>query len=248
MCAARLRPIDLAREHGLSAQAVRNYEQAGILPPAERTPHGYRVYRPLHAQALRAFVGLVPAHGHGTAAAIMRAVHRGAVDAALALIDESHAQLLRDRQTLATVEEAVRGLAGAERDETPPRDGVTLVGPLARQLGIRPATLRKWEAAGLVRPERDPRTGYRSYSSADVRDARLAQQLRRGGYLLSQIAPVIAQVRGAGGVVPLEAILRDWRDGLTSRGFAMLTAGGELATYLRARGEGPPRPGAVPAP
>ena len=48
----RLRPVDLAREHGLSAQAVRTYEEQGIVPTAERTRHGYRVYTPLHARAL----------------------------------------------------------------------------------------------------------------------------------------------------------------------------------------------------
>lgn len=48
-----------------------------------------------------------------------------------------------------------------------------------------------------MRPRRDPLTGYRVYDEADVRDARLAHQLRRGGYLLEQIAPLIAQVRAA---------------------------------------------------
>ncbi|MEV1206601.1 MerR family DNA-binding transcriptional regulator, partial [Microbispora rosea] len=49
-----MRPVDLAREHGLSTQAIRNYEDAGILPAAGRTAHGYRTYTPLHAHALRA--------------------------------------------------------------------------------------------------------------------------------------------------------------------------------------------------
>lgn len=69
----RLRPVDLARAHGLSTQAIRNYEEAGILPAAGRTPYGHRTYTPLHAQALRAFVALVPGHGHQTATSIMRA-------------------------------------------------------------------------------------------------------------------------------------------------------------------------------
>jgi DNA-binding transcriptional MerR regulator len=102
--------VDLAREHGLSAQAVRNYEEEDILPKAGRTPSGYRVYTPLHARALRAFVALVPAHGHGTARGVMRAVNAGDVDATLTLLDESHAQLLRDRETLAAVEKALRDL------------------------------------------------------------------------------------------------------------------------------------------
>ncbi|GAA2542666.1 MULTISPECIES: TioE family transcriptional regulator [Streptomyces] len=240
----RLRPVDLARGHGLSTQAIRNYEEAGILPAAGRTPHGYRTYTPLHAGALRAFLALVPGHGHRTAASIMRAVNQGAAEEAFRLIDESHAQLLDDRRTLQAVESALRDLEPAPAPEPgagPGPAGVsgpggTFIGPLAGKLGIRPATLRAWERAGLVSPRRDPRTGYRVYDEADVRDARLAHQLRRGGYLLEQIAPLIAQVRAAGGLEPLEAALRDWRGRLSARGRAMLTGAAELEAYLRERG------------
>ncbi|MGW7003172.1 TioE family transcriptional regulator [Streptomyces sp. NPDC054933] len=234
----RLRPIDLARGHGLSTQAIRNYEEAGILPAAGRTPHGYRTYTPLHARALRAFLALVPGHGHQTATSIMRAVNQRAVDEAFRLIDESHAQLLDDRRTLQAVERALRGLkptAASHPDTASGPDG-TFIGPLAEKLAIRPATLRKWERAGLVRPRRDPRTGYRVYDEADVRDARLAHQLRRGGYPLEQIAPLIAQVRAAGGLEPLEAALGEWRGRLSARGRAMLAGAAELEAYLRERG------------
>lgn len=233
----RLRPIDLARTHGLSTQAVRNYEDAGILPPAARTPSGYRAYTPLHASALRAFLALLPGHGHPTATAIMRAVNEGDPDEAFRLVDESHALLLEDRRTLRAVEGALRDL-GPE----PPRradgssSGDTFIGPLAHRLGIRPATLRAWERAGLVRPRRDPRTGYRVYAEADVRDARLAHQLRRGGYPLERIAPLLDQVRAAGGLEPLEGALGDWRARLSARARAMLAGAAELDAYLRERG------------
>ncbi|MFF9864872.1 TioE family transcriptional regulator [Streptomyces sp. NPDC013953] len=234
----RLRPIDLARGHGLSTQAIRNYEEAGILPPAGRTPHGYRTYTPLHAGALRAFLALLPGHGHRTATSIMRAVNEGAVDEAFRLIDTSHAQLLEDRRTLRAVESALRDLElapGSEPAAARVPDG-TFIGPLAEMLGIRPATLRKWERAGLVRPCRDPLTGYRVYDEAAVRDARLTHQLRRGGYLLEQIAPLIDQVRAAGGMEPLEAALSDWHGRLSARGRALLTGAAELEAYLRLLG------------
>ena len=233
----RLRPVDLAREHGLSAQAIRNYEAAGILPDAERTAHGYRTYTSLHAQALRAFLALVPGHGHQTATSIMHAVNQGATEDALRLIDESHAQLLEDRRVLRAVEAALRDL-----DPVPPEHGDTFVGPLARKLGIRPATLRTWEQAGLVRPRRDRRTGYRVYGAADVRDAQLVHQLRRGGHLLGQIEPVIVQVRSAGGIAPLESMLRDWHARLSSRSRAMLTGAAALDAYLGCRPGPSPRP------
>lgn len=232
----RLRPVDLARGHGLSTQAIRNYEEAGILPAAGRTPHGYRVYTSLHASALRAFLALVPGHGHQTATSIMRAVNEGTVEEAFRLIDESHAQLLDDRRTLHAVENALRDLEPTTPSGPPTGSGGTFIGPLAGKLGIRPATLRKWEHAGLVSPSRDPLTGYRVYDEAAVRDARLTHQLRRGGYLLDQIAPLIAQVRAAGGLEPLESALRDWHGRLSARGRAMLTGAAELEAYLRERG------------
>ncbi|MEV0935352.1 TioE family transcriptional regulator [Streptomyces phaeochromogenes] len=240
----RLRPVDLARGHGLSTQAVRNYEEAGILPAADRTPTGYRTYTSLHARALRAFLALVPGHGHQTATSIMRAVNQGEVDEAFRLIDDSHAQLLDDRRTLLAVESALRDLeptAAPEPDAASGPDASSgpvdrFIGPLAEELGIRPATLRKWERAGLMRPRRDPLTGYRVYDESDVRDARLSHQLRRGGYLLEQIAPLIAQVRSAGGLEPLEAALTDWRGRVSARGRAMLTGAAELEAYLREAG------------
>ncbi|WP_069735961.1 MULTISPECIES: TioE family transcriptional regulator [unclassified Streptomyces] len=247
--AGRLRPVDLARRHGLSTQAVRNYEAAGILPAAGRTAHGYRTYTPLHADALGTFLALIPGHGHAIATAIMRAVNRDDPAEALRLVDESHAQLLEDRRTLDAVERALRdlgpGAVPAPDDGADP--GTMFVGPLAGRLGIGPATLRKWERAGIVTPRRDPRTGYRVYDRADVRDAAMAHQLRRGGYRLEQIAPLIAQVRAAGGPEPLAAALRDWHDRLAARGRAMLAGAAELHAYLRererpVRARGPHRP------
>ena len=70
-----LRPSDLAREHAISTQAVRNYEQDGCLPPADRTPAGYWIYSDLHAAALRTYLTLIPAYGHAQAGDIMRALH-----------------------------------------------------------------------------------------------------------------------------------------------------------------------------
>lgn len=248
----RLRPVDLARPHGLSTQAVRNYEEAGILPAAARTESGYRTYSPLHAQALDTFLALLPGHGHPTATGIMRAVNRGADGEAFRLIDESHVQLLEDRRTLSAVENALRDLgsgapAPGEPESRPPAPAApappegptptpipapTFIGPLADRLSVRPATLRKWEAAGLVRPRRDPLTGYRVYGEAEVRNARLVHQLRRGGYLLEQIAPLVDQVRAAGGLEPLEAALGDWRSRLATRGRALLTGAVKLDAYL----------------
>ncbi|WP_063760703.1 TioE family transcriptional regulator [Streptomyces aureocirculatus] len=234
-----LRPFDLAREHGISTQAVRNYERDGFIPAAGRTPSGYRTYTETHATALRAYLALVAAHGYAIGGQIMRALNTGELDAALTAVDRGHAQLLRDRGTLDAVGQAVADLtSGTGAAEHEPSDGAALdgaplsVGELARRLGVTAATLRNWEAAGILAPAREPVTGHRSYGAQDVRDAELTHLLRRGGYPLEHIRTVVLQIRTAGGTQALSAALDDWRRRLTARGVAMLDAAARLSGYL----------------
>ncbi|WP_157878242.1 TioE family transcriptional regulator, partial [Streptomyces torulosus] len=106
------------------------------------------------------------------------------------------------------------------------------VGELARHLGVTPATLRKWEEAGVLAPARDPATGYRVFRADDVRDAELAHLLRRGGHPLDHIATVVRRIRTAGGADTLAASLGDWQRKLTARGVAMLHAATHVSHYL----------------
>ena len=234
----KLRPTDLARRHGISTQAVRNYERDGFLPPACRTDSGYRVYTELHAAALRAYLALVTAYGYATAGRIMIAIHDGKSDDMLLTIDRGHHQLLRDRETLDSVRNTVRGLT-AEPPSTEDRDPRT-IGELANRLKLTPATLRNWEDAGILAPARERGTGYRVFTPADIREAELAHLLRRGGYPLAHIADVVGQIRAAGGTAALATALDDWQRRLTARGLAMLTAAGRLGDYLTTARESPP--------
>ncbi|WP_309116232.1 MerR family transcriptional regulator [Saccharothrix sp.] len=223
-----MRPVDLAREHGLSAQAVRNYEDAGALPPAERSETGYRRYTAVQAQALRAFLALRGGHGHQQALEIMRATNRGDVESAYRLIDAAHVALMDERATRTEVATALGSLS-----ESPPVPARPLtVGELARRLDVHPATLRTWEAAGILHPERDRSTGYRLYSSDCVRDAEIARQLRRGGYRLHQVAQFLEALREAGGPAALSTFVASWQDRLTRRSRNLLAGAAQLDAYL----------------
>lgn len=232
-----LRPTDLAREHGISTQAVRNYEQDGHLPLAERTPTGYRIYTETHAAALRAYLHLIPAYGYAASGQIMHAVHDDRIDDALMVIDRGHGQLLRDRDTLDAVKNAIDHLTveTPHAAEQPVAPGPLTIGELAHQLQVTQATLRNWERAGILTPARDRATGYRVFQAGDIRDAELAHLLRRGGYLLDHIALVVEQVRTAGGTEALSRSLDDWQRKLTAQGLAMLTSAAHLSDYLRLR-------------
>ncbi len=213
----------------MSAQAIRNYDDAGILPPTRRSETGYRRYTPLHAQALRAFLALRGGHGHQRAMEIMRAANRGDTESVYRIIDAAHVAMLAERDTRAEVAAALGGLSAMP---VPLRGGPLTVGELARRLGVHPATLRTWETQGILRPERERVTGYRRYGPDCVRDAEIARQLRRGGYRLSQVAQFIASLREAGGGEALSAFLDAWQDRLTTRSRNLLAGAAQLDTYL----------------
>lgn len=228
-----LRPVDLARPHGLSGQAVRNYEEAGILPAAGRTATGYRRYTSLHVAALRTFVALIPAHGHAAARSVMTLLNTGRTEEALTVIDRGHAELLSDRRTLDTIERALTELTHTPDDR--PSQRVNTIGALAHRLGLRPATLRRWERAGLLRPHRDPATGYRTYTPGDVRDADIVHQLRRSGYVLAQIAPLLDELRDVASPASAASAIAERRQRLHTRALAMLHASAATGDYLQER-------------
>src|SRR5690349_2180887 len=92
-----LRTHDLALAGNISVQQVRNYEANGLIPQARRSPSGYRLYTEQHLGALQTVRGMVPGYGWQRTPAIMQAIHRGDLAAALAIIDERHAELAGKR-------------------------------------------------------------------------------------------------------------------------------------------------------
>jgi DNA-binding transcriptional MerR regulator len=163
----------------------------------------------------------------------MNALHGGGgLDGALTVIDRGHLRLLRDRDTLAAVREALDHLPMTAPDVAADPVDARTIGELAHRLDVTPATLRNWEDAGILAPARDPATGYRIFRTSDIRDAELTHLLRRGGYPLDRISTVVQQIRTAGGTATLSRALEDWHQRLTTQGRAMLDAAAQLSRYL----------------
>jgi DNA-binding transcriptional MerR regulator len=227
-----LRPVDLARRAGVSTQLVRNYEAAGVLPPAPRSESGYRQYDQRHLEALLTYRALSPGFGPVDATTIMRAVHDGDQALALRVVDASHAALHEQRLATDAASEALGAAAEQFLDAEPLVGPALLVGELARQLGIRTSALRVWESAGLLTPTRERGTNYRRYSPLQIRDARIINMLRQGRYGFDQIRPVLDGLRRTGSAEALRAAVAERRAAHDRRTRAMLHGAALLHTYL----------------
>ena len=148
-----LRPVDLGRAVGISAQTVRKYERFGFPPPAERAPTGYRRYTARHAEALRTARTLIAGYGWQHALQVMQLVHSGDLAAAHAAVDAAHAALHHERQELETMLGALRTSAAVS---PPPAARSPATGILIRELealdaalGVQArARIGQWQSAG----------------------------------------------------------------------------------------------------
>ena len=204
-----LRTRDLAAAVRLSVQQVRNYEAWGFLPPVERSPSGYRQYTPRHLEALRTARRMIRGYGWQPALASMQAVHRGDLDAALALVDAQHAAMDRKRSQVEQALAALRAVAEQPvawmRVRNP--QGVR-VGDAARRVGVRVSALRYWEQQGLLSPARDQQSRYRLYDEQQMHRLQVIVLLREMDYDFDAIRQVLDEMAAGRLERALEAVER----------------------------------------
>lgn len=230
-----LRTIDVARRVGCSVQHLRDLERDGVIPPAARTPSGYRSWSAVHVRSAVAYRELTQAVGPVRAKELLQALHDQPLAAFLAMLDDAHAQLARERRDLQAAREAVASIAAEPLGEPRPSDAMT-ISELAEALGTTPATLRHWEAEGLLAPDREGSGRIRTYSAVQVRDARVVHQLRIAGHPIPQLRAVLRQLLDPG--VSGEALHTAFRvrdQQLTRRSHALLRAAPALTDVLASK-------------
>ncbi|GGT82527.1 MerR family transcriptional regulator [Actinomadura citrea] len=226
-----LRTIDVARRTGYSVQQVRNLERDGVLPPAVRTATGYRVYGEPHVQSALAYRALAAGAGPVEAKKIVRAAHRFPAPDVLVLLDAAHAGLDAERTRLRQAREAAQAISDEPVGDVRASDAMS-VSELAAALGVRPSTLRHWDAEDLVVPDRGPVRGARRYTPAQVRDARVVHQLRQAGHRIASLRALMPELRAARGTEDVASAL-DARDaGLAARSKALLDGAAALSAVL----------------
>jgi DNA-binding transcriptional MerR regulator len=237
-----LRTHDLALAGSISVQQVRNYEASGLIPQAQRSPSGYRLYTPQHLVALKTVKSMVPGYGWPRTSAIMQALHRGDLSAALAIIDERHAEQARKRLQMEQTLSALRLLA-AESASKPrtSHPGRVRVGEAAKQVGVRVSALHFWEQLGLLHPVREQYSRYRLYDEQQMRRLHVVALLRGAGYPFNAIQSVLDEL-AAGRPEKAIAAVEKRREELTRTSWSCILALTSFQHYVSVFG---PQPGSV---
>lgn len=230
-----MRTVDVARRAGYSVQQVRNLERDGVLPPATRTPTGYRIYGEIHLQSALAYRALAAGTGPTEAKKIVRAVHRFPTSQALALLDAAHARLHAERMELSQARGAAQAISSEPIGDVRTSDSMS-VSELAAALGVRPSTLRHWDAEHLVVPDRDPVRGTRRYTPTQVRDARIVHQLRKAGYRIAPLRALMPELRRARRLEDVASALAARDAGIAARSTALLDGATALSAVLSMHG------------
>jgi DNA-binding transcriptional MerR regulator len=209
-----------------------------------RDPNGYRAYGGRHLAALRAVRALLAAgYGGARTATIMRSIHAGDVDTALAIVNARHADLDRDLRQIDFTLEAMRELPAVGHAAPHLRPGAPFrIGDAARAVGVQPSALRFWEAQGVLAPSRDPMSGYRVFDARQMVRLRLVVLLRRANYGFEAIRSVLDELSAGRQESTLAAIEQRRRDiAATSRRCAAALA----AVWACIEGEMVNAPGGV---
>ncbi|MFI6768162.1 MerR family transcriptional regulator [Streptomyces sp. NPDC050355] len=229
-----MRTADVARRAGCSVQQIRNLERDGVLPPATRTATGYRIYGEVHLQSALAYRALAAGAGPTGAKEIVRAVHQVPTSRALALLDAAHARLDTERTGLSRAREAAEAISSEPIDDVRASDSMD-VSELAAALGVRPSTLRHWDAEDLVVPDRDPVRGTRRYTPAQVRDARIVHQLRKAGYRIAPLRALMPDLRRARRLEDVASALAAREADIAARSEALLDGAVALGAVFSLR-------------
>lgn len=232
---ATLRTADVALETGYSVQLVRDLEKRGVLPPAVRSSNGYRTYTTVHVHALRAYRGLASALGPVAARQMLAALGTATLTEAAEAVSAAHVRLAREREEALRAQsalDAIRAEADAP-DSTHESDAMTIT-ELAAALGVRPSTLRFWEAEGLVLPERVTSLRARRYGVAAIRGARIVAALRSSGHGIPAVREILGSLyRPEGPETPRRILQRQLED-IAARTVALLRAGTDLSHVVLA--------------
>ncbi|MDQ0724919.1 DNA-binding transcriptional MerR regulator [Paenibacillus sp. W4I10] len=175
-----MRPKKLANKFMISASTLRNYEAKGLIPPAERSDNGYRMYTERHEAYLACIQAMAPAFGMEVTTEVLHGLQRNELDDALWVVREREVKLHQEKASLEQLVEELNSYAdGGKVFDLNQRFRIHEV---SRRTGVPKSAIRYWEKSGLFTTERNCDNKYRLYNEAHLLKIKMIQILQSSVY------------------------------------------------------------------
>ncbi|MFF2480441.1 MerR family DNA-binding transcriptional regulator [Paenibacillus sp. NPDC058071] len=175
-----MRPKKMAERFMISASTIRNYEAKGLIPPAERSSNGYRIYTDLHAAYLSCIQAMAQPFGMELTAEVLHCLHQNKPQNAMWIIREKEIVLYEEKEKLERLIEDIR--IYSNEDKSPYAGEPFTIDEASELTQASTSAIRYWDRAGYVIADRDPANRYRQYSGSHLLKIRLIQMLQNSAY------------------------------------------------------------------
>lgn len=175
-----MHPKKMAAKFMISASTIRNYEAKGLIPPAERSSNGYRVYTDQHAAYLSCIQAMAPAFGMEVTAEVLHCLHQEKPQEAMWIIREREVALYEEKEKLERLTQDIQ--IYANENKSPYAEETFTINKASELTQVPKSAIRYWEQAGYVTSDRDPDNRYRRYSGSHLLKIRLIQVLQSSVY------------------------------------------------------------------
>ncbi|KAF0818193.1 Transcriptional regulator, MerR family [Bacillus sp. ZZV12-4809] len=179
-----MRPIDIAKKLNISTSTLRSYEKRGLVPKPSRSPAGYRIYTEKHLAYFECIVAMSPGFGIDTTAAVLKALQRKKLDAALWIINSAQKAANEDKALIEQVKEHLQHL---DSEKLLPIKDVSL------NTSIPASTLRYWEKEGYIQSKRGT-NHYRCFNSYQVMKV-LLMKVAQGAVYSNKVVQLKRNIR-----------------------------------------------------
>ncbi|USB33507.1 MerR family transcriptional regulator [Paenibacillus sp. YPG26] len=174
------RSKELAEKYGLSASTLRNYEAKGLLPPAERSAGGYRIYTERHEAYLACIHAMAAAFGIEITGGVMHCLRRNELGEALWIVRDREVKFHQEKEKLDQLIGELR--LYSEGGQAYDLNQQFSIHEASRRTGAPKSAIRYWEECGLLTTDRNPENRYRLYGEAHLFKIGLIQTLQSALY------------------------------------------------------------------
>jgi DNA-binding transcriptional MerR regulator len=183
-------PKQVATQLNISTTTLRRYEELDLIPDVPRTASNRRCYTSIHVQAFVAIRTLIKGFDIPVVYEAMKKIKQGSVVDGLWLINQQLQDIHMEKQRVESILNIIQQTDFTKYKNNKITDAMT-IGEVAKICGVNPSAIRHWEKEGLIRSERNPKNGYRIFTSRELRKIIVISSLRKSVYFIENMKQLL---------------------------------------------------------